>query len=74
MSTTTAPNEIVDRAMEDESFLSQLRESPEMALHSYDLSEEQKDAFLSGDEQQVQNLFGPTTAEEYTVTVVVIVS
>lgn len=63
---------LVDRAMEDEAFLSRLRNSPEEAISQYDIDDETASAIVDGDERGIEEVLGAHQADEIPIVVVIV--
>lgn len=58
---------VLNRAMSDESFLQAFRANPEDALDEFDLSEDEREALLAGDEHEVNELLASPGSNGYTL-------
>jgi len=60
-------NAVLNRVMSDESFLQRFRADPQEALDEYDLSEDEREALLAGDDQEVNELLASPGGSGYTL-------
>lgn len=58
---------VLDRAMSDDSFLQTFRADPEEALDDYDLTEDEREALLAGDERAVKQLLASPGTSGYSI-------
>lgn len=68
----TAVTGVLDRTMRDDAFLDQFHRDPEAALETYDLTDNEVEALLSGREDRVYEIIGEAQLD-WDVSVVVVV-
>lgn len=66
-----ATRRMMNRAMNDESFLDHFRANPESVLEDFDLNEDERDALMSRDDDEVRDVLGDARASTNVVVVLI---